>query len=67
MGTFSGGTQPAPGNDGPRVSCGDALQNSRLMNIDGQILGTRQDDWLLVDSGSSTWMDQDETQLFFSP
>lgn len=44
-------TQPAPGHYGPWVSSGDALQNGCLVNIDGEVLRSWQDDWLFVDPG----------------
>lgn len=44
-------TQPAPGHYGPWVSSGDALQNCCLVNIDGEVLRSWQDDWLFVDPG----------------
>lgn len=48
-------TQPAPGHDGFWVSGGDALQDGRLVNIDGEVLRSRQDDGLLVDPGGCAW------------
>lgn len=44
-------TEPAPGHYGPWVPSGDALQNGCLVNIDGEVLRSWQDDWLLVDPG----------------
>lgn len=33
-------TQPAPGHNGSRVASGYALQDGRLMDVDGQVLRT---------------------------
>ncbi len=43
-------TQPAPGHDGPRVSGGDALQDSGLVNVQSEILRPRENHRLLIET-----------------
>lgn len=45
-------TEATPGHDRPGVSCGNALQDGGLVDIDGEVLRAGQDDGLLVDPGS---------------
>lgn len=45
-------TEAAPGHDGAGVSCSNALQDGSLMDVDGEVLRTGQDDGFLVGSGS---------------
>lgn len=45
-------TEAAPGHDGAGVSCSNALQDGGLVDVDGEVLRSGQDDGLLVDSGS---------------
>lgn len=54
-------TEATPGHDGTRVSCGDALQDGGLMHVDGEVLGTGEDDGLLVVSGSCNWTTKPKT------
>lgn len=48
-------TKATPGHDGAGVSCGNALQDGGLVNVDGEVLWTRQDDGLPIDPGSCNW------------
>lgn len=53
--TVSNLTQSAPRHDGLGISSGNTLQNGCLMDSDGEVLGARQDDWLLVKAWGSSW------------
>lgn len=48
-------TEATPGHDRAGVSCGNALQNGGLVDIDGEVLRTRQDDGFPVDPGPCNW------------
>lgn len=48
-------TEATPGHDGAGVSCGDAFQDGGLVDVDGEILRTGQDDGFPVDPGSCNW------------
>lgn len=53
-------TETTPGHNGTWVSCGDALQDGGLVDIDSEVLRTGQDDWLPVDPGSCNWTHRDQ-------
>lgn len=48
-------TKATPGHDGAGVSCGDALQDGGLVDINGEVLRSGQDDGFPVDPGSCNW------------
>ncbi len=48
-------TEATPGHDGARVSCCDALQDGGLVDVDGEVLRTGQDDRFPVEPGSCNW------------
>ena len=55
-------TEATPGHDGAGVSRGDALQDGRLVDIDGEVLRAGQDDGFSVRPGSCNWTRTTKTQ-----
>lgn len=45
-------TQAAPGDNGPWVPGCDALQDRRLVDVDGEVLRSGEDDGLSVGTGA---------------
>lgn len=49
-------TKATPGDNRSWVSCGNTLQDGGLVNIDGEVLGSGQDDRFSIDARGCGWI-----------